>query len=236
VAELVGNDLIVSMGGWGLSTTITSELNFLINTQASTIMHELGHNLGLRHGGSVDTNYKPNYWSVMNYLYQLNGLDADPAGSTAYQRWRYEYEGSGGNLTLDTLPNSPYGDPLDFVMDYSDGSSSALDETNLQEADNIGRGNSGGAAYADWDLNGSLTGTPLAISLNGDTAKETLTDYNDWGNLQLPFARSYNSNSGVSIVKSANTVVSNPITADKQPVAHETPPSARFFEELRRAR
>ncbi len=37
---------------------------------AGTIMHELGHTLGLRHGGTDDVNYKPNYLSVMNYAYQ----------------------------------------------------------------------------------------------------------------------------------------------------------------------
>jgi len=30
-------------------------------------MHELGHTLGLDHGGDVSVNYKPNYRSVMNY-------------------------------------------------------------------------------------------------------------------------------------------------------------------------
>ncbi len=51
---------------------------------AGTIMHELGHTLGLGHGGvytnedgeliPVDMNYKPNHLSVMNYTYQLTGL------------------------------------------------------------------------------------------------------------------------------------------------------------------
>ena len=35
--------------------------------QAATFMHELGHSLGLRHGGSDNLNRKPNYLSVMNY-------------------------------------------------------------------------------------------------------------------------------------------------------------------------
>ena len=33
-------------------------------------MHELGHNLGLSHGGNDHQNYKPNYLSVMNYHFQ----------------------------------------------------------------------------------------------------------------------------------------------------------------------
>jgi hypothetical protein len=42
--------------------------------QAGTLMHELGHNLGLRHGGCDDTNLKPEYASVMNYEYQMEGV------------------------------------------------------------------------------------------------------------------------------------------------------------------
>lgn len=48
--------------------------------EAGTIMHELGHNLGLRHGGDDDENFKPNYFSVMNYLYQFYGFQRDPLG------------------------------------------------------------------------------------------------------------------------------------------------------------
>src|SRR5437016_3284894 len=37
-------------------------------------MHELGHNLGLNHGGLDDIGYKPNYLSVMNYMFQRVGV------------------------------------------------------------------------------------------------------------------------------------------------------------------
>lgn len=39
-----------------------------------TFMHELGHTLGLRHGGCDNEHYKPNYLSVMNYAFQTTGL------------------------------------------------------------------------------------------------------------------------------------------------------------------
>ena len=65
-AAIVGDSLIVSL------YCANSDVNV-----ADTIMHELGHNLGLRHGGDEDTNFKPNYNSVMNYAFQFSGVDTD---------------------------------------------------------------------------------------------------------------------------------------------------------------
>jgi hypothetical protein len=65
--ELPGNDFIVSLGTFTGSTGDREE-------QAGTFMHELGHNLNLRHGGSDNIHYKPNYLSVMNYLFQIPSL------------------------------------------------------------------------------------------------------------------------------------------------------------------
>jgi hypothetical protein len=234
LAELPGNDFIVTMGGWGFTTTAGSALNQLINMQASTIMHELGHNLNLMHGGFENANYKPNYWSVMNYLYQLMGLDSNPAGNTAYERWRNQR----GDFTPATcsLANSPCGAPAQFIMDYSDGTSTSLNEANLFETNNIGRGNAGGTTFADWDMSGALTTASQARDLNGDTLQSTLSDHNDWANLVLPFNRSYRVNSGISQTSSQDIAVADPITNDRQPTAEEFAPSPAFFEELRRAR
>lgn len=243
LAELEGNDLIVSLGNWGLDDTAGPNLNILINAQAGTVMHELGHNLGLRHGGNEDANYKPNYWSVMNYLYQLYGLEADPTADTAYERWRLVIgDGTVRGVPDDicSLVNSPCDDPSEHIIDYSNGSSSQLNEDNLLESNNIGRGSSGGA-YADWDLSGSLASSPYALDLNADALEDEpapitlLNDYNDWANLKFPFARSFWGNSGASwLPKPTQSMVSNPITADKQPIAHETPLPARILKQLRR--
>ena len=42
-----------------------------LDMQKGTLMHETGHNLGLRHGGNQDYQCKPNYLSIMNYLFQF---------------------------------------------------------------------------------------------------------------------------------------------------------------------
>lgn len=99
VAEIVGDDLIVSLQCSILSVNV-----------ANTIMHELGHNLGLRHGGDVNTNNKPNYNSVMNYLYQFAGVDTNCV--------------SGG----------------DGVLDYGRNQRAALNEAALSETAGICNG------------------------------------------------------------------------------------------------
>lgn len=62
-----GTELLVTLGNFTDGRGSVSE-------QAGTLMHELGHNFGLRHGGDDDTNSKPGYVSVMNYAFQMDGL------------------------------------------------------------------------------------------------------------------------------------------------------------------
>ena len=81
VSEVYGNDFIV---------TLAAAINEVGNPPnvfnvGGTFMHELGHNLGLRHGGGNEDfpNYKPNFLSVMNYNYQFVGIPAaDQVGSS----------------------------------------------------------------------------------------------------------------------------------------------------------
>jgi hypothetical protein len=71
-----GGDLVVALGLW-------DNFRGTDSMGASTFMHELGHTLGLRHGGRpnfsginpvFEPNCKPNYQTVMNYLYQVRLL------------------------------------------------------------------------------------------------------------------------------------------------------------------
>ena len=98
-AELPGDDLIVSL------YCANSD-----NNVANTIMHELGHNLNLRHGGFENLNHKPNYNSVMNYRYQFPGVDNDC-----------------------TVPGNG-------VLDFSRGVRITLDENDLDEGAGICNG------------------------------------------------------------------------------------------------
>lgn len=207
IAELNGNDLIIALGGYSFSTEPGSGLNMLVNLQASTLMHELGHNLGLRHGGDENANYKPNHYSVMNYMYQFAGLSATPSSVHAAERY-YLANGLKSKTLCGLVENSPCGDQ--FVLSYSDGSGADLDENTLTEGVNIGRGAVPGA-YADWDNNGSFSGGTFAWNINPrddsfPTLKSVLRDYNEWANLSLPFSRNYSgSNSGNTLTDATRT-------------------------------
>jgi hypothetical protein len=58
-------------------------------TQAGTFVHELGHNLGLTHGGLDQMTYKPNYLSVMNYAYQTDGVPITVPGKGRFYLFDY---------------------------------------------------------------------------------------------------------------------------------------------------
>ena len=79
VSDIGGGDSLITLGLWGASGQTDP-------VQAGTFMHELGHALGLTHGGlyydtansyipTLEPNCKPNYQSVMNYQFQVDLLD-----------------------------------------------------------------------------------------------------------------------------------------------------------------
>jgi hypothetical protein len=185
--EILGNDTLVTFGGWNLRTTPTPELNRLINYQATAIMHELGHNLGLRHGGNTDQNYKPNHLSVMNYTYEFYGLPTIGLGDG--DRYYFDQRQRLGRpcpvISVLSMPGSPYGPPSEFRLDYSDGTSGALDENSVSDLTGLRRP---GSSAIDFNCNGTLT-SGYAFDLDRDNLRTTLTDYNDWANLKLVFQR-----------------------------------------------
>ena len=84
-SDVGGEDSLIALGLWGDPTSITSD-GQEVSTMAGTFMHELGHSIGLTHGGfyydapgsyvpTIETNCKPNHLSVMNYMFQVDLLD-----------------------------------------------------------------------------------------------------------------------------------------------------------------
>jgi hypothetical protein len=150
-----------------------------VEQQAGTFMHELGHNLGLLHGGQDPVNRKPNYLSIMNYSFQLTGL---------------------------LVQRAPV---LLNIFDYSrfDASDALtpLDEASLSETGGFGSGLSyrfGGTYVSvarcpggnwepslvedmvDWDCNGTFEATPVSVDINSDTLPFGMWGpFEDWNRL-----------------------------------------------------
>lgn len=132
-----------------------------VNAVAYTIMHELGHNLGLRHGGDENCNYKPNYDSVMNYRFQFTGAM---------------------DCTLHPIGRPDYSHGWHPLLDES-----ALVESNgicpLQSA-------AGRSAPIDWNVNHVIDVAPVAYDVNfypnSDCPGLTvLHDYDDWSHIEF---------------------------------------------------
>jgi hypothetical protein len=139
-------------------------------SQAGTFMHELGHNLGLHHGGADDVNYKPNYISVMNYLFQLNGIFVDQRAAFDYSRFEMvadenKLDRSTGLTKIADLKN--YGTQY-YCDKYGDAT---------QSADSI-------AGPIDWDCSGQTSGL-ISQDVNRDGSRGKLVGFDDWKHLVL---------------------------------------------------
>lgn len=108
-----------------ISTVTLNDLGMdeqtLIFRQATIMLHELGHNLGLQHGGVDDLNFKPNYSSVMNYRSVFLGTlsMAPPIEETRDESGYYAFfcpdNGYGRTIVL-----GPATSVLSFASDYSE--------------------------------------------------------------------------------------------------------------------
>jgi len=207
-AEMGGND-------FSIDAVETEAVESLFAADSSRVlnglfMHELGHTLGLLHGGDDATVFSPNYPSIMNYMFNIPGLDSDDHAVA------------------------------DFPLDFSHGNLSTLNENSLFEFLGLGPNvppagmlinfrNSEGAwirnyrvfpnGGVDWNGNGRIEDTPVVVqadlnlaspgsrstSFNGGEYVPGLTpdgtdfravervpqglheDFDDWSSLRLNF-------------------------------------------------
>ncbi len=155
IGDLPGRVHLVSLGSFTGQVGTSSH-------QSGTLIHEFGHNLGQKHGGSDHENYKPNYLSSMNYHYQLRGIATSLISL---------------NLTNDATGFREF--------DYSYGDQSPLNENALDEGVGIGLG-----LAVDWDCDGNIENS-VAKDIQtsnwclADSFRSTIRDFDNWANVNL---------------------------------------------------
>lgn len=162
-----GDDCIVSFDDFNASFQT-------VQSMAETLMHEFGHNLDQRHGGSDHTAYNPTYSSVMSYSWQLRTGRSNawrrncPVYSPLFYQQNAAVEVNGA------LPAGWVGPSID----YSEGMGRILDEDNLNEP--VGLYN---ATAVDWNRDGDMTDVSADRDLHppyqAGTCISTATDDND---------------------------------------------------------
>ncbi len=169
----------------------------VLKAQSGTIMHELGHNLGLDHGGgdngvAFDTPAtNPAYFSVMSYMYQLSGVRRNGVRQVDYSRfpvWLNEtnlHEQKG----VRWFYNDAYANEIaQYTLRYrtnsgelwqDDWAEQCLEDQNLV----VG---TGAGANVDWNLDCLITpGTIQADVGSPGLLLQTAKAWDDWENLDL---------------------------------------------------
>ena len=170
--DVPGADFIVTLGDWPVRGGTLMQ-------QAGTFMHEFGHNLGLLHGGFEYTHNKPNYLSIMNYSFQMEGLiNANGKRSFDYSRRKLDDLDENNNVNENVGINDPEGHGTLWKTTRPDnppGSNKCLGAANV----NIYYRRFFPPAL-DWNCDGLQTAAPVAADINGDGAISLLAGFKDW--------------------------------------------------------
>lgn len=196
IANFCGADLLVTLGQADLS-----ENKKVI---AGTLMHELGHNLGLDHGGGDSIHHKPNYLSVMNYSFQFSGVGND---------WIIDYS----RVTLPTL--------IESSLNESAGIGSPQ-RTKYYVPDSSECMVSEGMMPIDWDNDGNINTSLVEANINNcdeddpSPAGESLRGFDDWANIRLDSCGIGDGSPGIETNIIETTTINTVFAVNANPIAH----------------
>ena len=162
-------------------------------------MHEMGHTLGLRHGGLSDRNYKPNYLSVMSYSLQfptddptrpldysnrklatLNETDLNEAAGIGGPGGPFTVFGSFGNpangITNGMADRAVFVRPANGPLDWNGNGIATNQHVNAD------------VNFFQYTIDTNDDGRPdQIVSINSPSPTEELGGFDDWQNLVYNF-------------------------------------------------
>jgi|CXWL01.1.fsa_nt_gi hypothetical protein len=219
LAEPLGNDFIIALGcaPFGESNGGHTGVEGTAEEQSGTILHELGHNFNLAHGGpgkilvssstsgavgtvpaDKDQNCKPNHSSVMNYARQV----PMPLGYLTVANWNLSYSSGlfqGSPLTEAALNESLGVRSSSATTPQIVWAAIATGSTGTPVIIKTASSTTAAAVTAtaiNWDNDGNLSETSAAstdinnfgiIGCAMTTGGPVLEDYDEWNNLQFNF-------------------------------------------------
>ncbi|MES2390706.1 MAG: Ig-like domain repeat protein [Acidobacteriota bacterium] len=157
--------------------------------QAGTMMHELGHNLGLQHGGQDGQNKKPNYLSIMNYAFQMSGIIVNNDGK-GFSNGLYDYS----RFSLPDMDERALNEITGIAADPKvfPGTSAAfpaIDKYGTEWSCPAATG-PGSLTYSatidgpiNWDCANGAGSPKVRVDTNGDGGLGVFTSFADWPKL-----------------------------------------------------
>ncbi|WP_020387441.1 hypothetical protein [Kribbella catacumbae] len=162
-AFAIPNDTFIVTMGPKCNWTVTE------NRNVGTFIHELGHDLGLTHGGADHVNYKPNYLSVMNYFFQFDGVPRTSGSS-----W-FSYS----SFTPPALNEASLRESVGLNT-----STASTWKTKWKCPNGTTRTSGAANGGIDWNCDGDTVDTTSA-DVNDDNLTRTLTAQNNWASIRF---------------------------------------------------
>ncbi len=162
-AFAIPNDTFIVTMGPKCKWTVTENMN------VGTFIHELGHDLGLTHGGTDSVNYKPNYLSVMNYFFQFDGVPR-----TTGSAW-FSYS----NFAPPALNEASLRESVGLNT-----STASTWKTKWKCPNGTTRTSGAANAGIDWNCDGDTVDT-TAADINDDNVNRTLSAQNNWSSIRF---------------------------------------------------